>query len=62
MTIQKYTIKLTEKELHTLIDLVHDSEIFQRDETLTEQHFDQDEIKTIKSIGKKLGTNLEQFI
>ena len=62
MTIKKYTITLTEKELLLLGELVVDSEIFQRDETLTEQGMNDDGIKTIKSLSKKLGMNLEQFI
>tara|TARA_Y100001972_G_C7416326_1_gene215390 strand:- start:128 stop:316 length:189 start_codon:yes stop_codon:yes gene_type:complete len=62
MTIKKYTITLTEKELSLLGELVVDSEIFQRDETLTEQGMNDDGVKTIKSLSKKLGLNLEQFI
>lgn len=62
MTIKKYTITLTEKELLLLGELVVDSEIFQRDETLTEQGMNDDGVKTIKSLSKKLGLNLEQFI
>ena len=62
MTTKKYTITLTEKELLLLGELVVDSEIFQRDETLTEQGMNDDGVKTIKSLSKKLGLNLEQFI
>jgi len=62
MTIKKYTITFTEKELLLLGELIVDSEIFQRDETLTEQGMNDDGVKTIKSLSKKLGLNLEQFI